>query len=246
MGIFGKLFGRQKSSMDKKQNSNELIEKIKEYSEAEEFIKAGIKNFGDNPVPKIIQQVVSEGFNAETQTMCCIWLCYIGEPAIPHLIACLGDSNYKLAAFAAKTLADMKESLPYLIKALKSENPNTRLHSAGALQFYGPKAVEAIPELCELIKFEINKSGEVDPRNIPEAANNAAGALGKMGEAALNMISQLLKENNVNIRLCAVAALSRIGKPAIDLLRAVETEEKDKLILLAIQNTINRIEPKND
>jgi HEAT repeat protein len=205
-------------------------------------IEDGINKFGDNPVPKIIQQLLKEGLTAEAQTMGSIWLSYIGEPAIPHLITLLGHDNNTLAMFAAKTLAVVEGSLPHLKKALMSDDPKIRIHAAGSLQFFGANGKELIPDLCNLIKREVGDQAETIPRRITEAAGNAAGALGRMGEAALTMVGSLLESDNPNIRFVAVSALLRIGKPALPLLIEARAREKDQLVFVALQNTINKIE----
>ena len=246
MGLFRKIFGRNKFKNDVSSDMDDFLKNVKKHPEVEDIIKNSIKDFGADPVPKIIQQTISEGVSRESQIMSSMLLSYIGEPAIPSLVECLGGNNDNLAMFAAKTLANIEGSIPILIKSLKNENPKTRYHAAGAFQFCGKKAIEAIPDLCELIKFEIYESGTTDPAKIPDAAENAAGALGKMDDAAIPCLRDLLKENNANIRLCAVSALLRIGKPALNLLNESKEKENDKLVLTALEDTINRIENAKD
>lgn len=221
--------------------SRKFLEKAKGHPELVDFIENRLKQFGDHPTPKIIQWILTDGLTGEAQTVGSILLSYIGEPTIPHLIELLGHDNDRLAMFAAKTLSAIEGSLPYVKKALKSDDPKTRLHAAGALQGFGYEAIEAIPDLCDLITFEIIDHGNIEPKTIPEAAGIAAGALGRLGEAALPMVRELLNTDDANIRLVAVSALLRIGKPALPLLIEAQSKEKDQLVFRALQDTINNI-----
>lgn len=243
------LFRRRRPASDENKRANGslppgasgsvvgLLRSRKTHPELLGFIEDSLKVFGDNPVPKIIQQTLAEGLHAEAQAMASIWLSYIGEPAIPYLIKLLGDHNYGLAVFAAKVLADIEGSLPYVIRALKSEDPNTRLHAAGSLQSFGPEVVKAVPDLCEFIKSEIVDSGG----KIPEAAGIAAGTLGRIGKAALPMVVDLLKNDIANVRIVAASAMLRIGKPALPKLIEARSKEKDKNVFVVLQLTIDKI-----
>lgn len=221
---------------------SEFLEEMKKHPELVGIIEDGLKKFGDDPLPKIIQELVAGGLTVEAQTGSAILLSQIGEPAIPHLIKLLGHDNYTLAAFAAKTLAMIEGSLPYVIKALKSEDPNTRLHAAGSLQYIGSENIQVIPDICEFIKSEIINSGETELEKIPESVGIATAALGKMGKAAFPIVSDLLSNNNIMIRIAAVLALERIGRSALPLLIEARSKEKDQLVFTALQDTIRRIE----
>jgi len=221
--------------------SRAFMQEMHKHPEIVQFIEDSLREFGDNPVPKIIKNLVADGCREEAMVMGSIWLSYIGEAAIPQLIPLLGNDNYRLAMFAAKTLSGIEGSLSHIRKAMKSENPAIRLHAVGALQFFGPEAVEVMPDLSDFIKSEIIKSGKQETGNIPEAAGIAAGALGKIGETAIPVAADLLGSNNANIRLAGVAVLSRIGKSGISLLQEALKKERDQLLVKAIQGTINSL-----
>jgi hypothetical protein len=226
--------------------TSELMEEMKKNPEIVRFFEDSFKELGDDPAAKIIRKLAAEGSNRDAQIMAGIMLSYIGEPAIPHLTKLLGDDNHTLAMFAAKTLPMIEGSLPHMKKALQSENPRMRLNAAGSLQFFGPKAVQLIPDLCELIAQEIIEAADTGAEKISEVASIAAGSLGKLGEMALPMLGELLKNDNVNIRLVALSAMLSIGKPALPLLFESKAKEKDKLVLTALEDVIERIEHKEE
>ena len=206
-----------------------------------EFVEKTLQEFGDDPIPKIIEWMVAQGLTEDAQAMGAICMAYIGIPAIPALVDLLGNDEYKLGMVAAKTLAGIEGSLPALREALKSENAKVRLHAAGALQFSGPKAVEAAPDLGALIEKEIADGGEVETGKVSKVADIATSALGKIGEAALPVIGDLLKSDNANVRIAAVCASLPCGKSALPLLVEARAKEKDPLVFVGLQNTIAKI-----
>ena len=209
--------------------------------ELDKFIGESLEKLGDNPIPVIIEQLVAEGITVDGQTWSAILLGYIGEPAIPYMIELLGGENYNLAEFAAKTLAGIEGTLHYVISALKSDDSKTRLHAAGSLQFFGPEASQAIPDLCDLIKREILESEDSKEDEFPMAAGVASGALGRIGAAAIPATNCLLRNDNPKIRIVAVSAMLRIGKPALPLLREAHACEKDPRVSAALKVAINDV-----
>jgi len=221
---------------------SDFIKMLREHPELVEHIENSLKKLGENPIPKIIQLVITEGFTNDALAMGSIWLSYIGKPAIPHLVNLLGHENNNLAMFASKTLSSIEGSLPHIRNALKSKNFHTRLHAAGSLQSFGSKAVDAIPDLYELIRSEIIESGETEAGKMSQVASIAASALGKIGKPALARIRDLMENDNVNVRLSAICATIEVGKPALPILLERRGKEKNQFVFAALEHTIRTIE----
>jgi len=77
--------------------------------------------------------------------------------------------------------------------------------------------------------------------NGQKVADIATSALGKIGEAALPVIGDLLKSDNANVRIAAVCAVLPCGKSALPLLVEARAKEKDPLVFVGLQNTIAKI-----
>lgn len=222
----------------------EFAERVKKHPELANELESALKKVGDDPVPRIIHRVIAGGQSLEEKTMASLLIIHVGEPAIPHLIDLLGHEDPAMGQFAACTLAGIEGSLTHVKRALNSQNPRVRLHAAGSLQYFGIEARQLIPELRDFIKREIADGGKADSDEMPEAAGLAASALGRIGDLALPMFGELLKDDNVNVRLAAVSGLWRMGRPALPLLIEARSREKDPLVFTGLQKTIDAISEK--
>lgn len=91
-----------------------------------------------------------------------------------------------------------------------------------ALGFIGPEAKACLPRLVSILK---NK------QEIPDARDSAAVALGRMGEDALPVLIELLKDEDVEVRKNAPFGLKELGslaQPAIpSLIEALADPDSD-------------------
>ena len=153
--------------------------------------------------------------------------------AIPSLIELLSDKEWKVRHAAAEVLEKMgpeaKAAIPALTELLRDEKRIVRVAAAEALAKMGPEPKStAISILIELLR---DKTGEVPrPRvfsthGFPEeqrlewnARVRAAGALGKMGpeaKRAIPALTELLRDEEYDLRFSAASALKGIGMSAI-------------------------------
>jgi HEAT repeat protein len=96
--------------------------------------------------------------------------------------------------------------VPGLIKLLDGPDATGRNLAAGVLAAIGPDASDAVPALTRLL------GGDGDGRG---AAVEALGAIGPAAAAAADRLADLLSDPQASVTLAAVAALARIGEPAV-------------------------------
>jgi len=143
----------------------------------------------------------------------------LGSPeSVPHLITVFTDSHWPVRKSASE-FAGKLEPLPHeqLIKALGSDNPDTRYWSVRALGVAGEPA--SVPPLTTMLS-ETDPAGK---RNIIEA-------LGKIGSSeAVDTLLSCFKHQDYQIRLAAVKAIKDSGDARTEdpLLEILNKEEGD-------------------
>ena len=155
----------------------------------------------------------------------------IGQPAVPKLIALLGDDDVALRSNATEVLATMgagsERSVPSLTALLKHLDANIRSNAARVLASWG-KVTK--PTLIALLQ---------DPN--PRVRSGAAEAIGRMEgqpKSAIPFLIPLLKDEKPLVRAYTVFALKGMGgfaKPAIPALTALLKDENEKVRLLTSQ-----------
>jgi HEAT repeat protein len=150
----------------------------------------------------------------------------IGDTALPHLVKVLDDPEVKdlhlriiglFRHFGPKA----KPVVPSLLQALAGPEEEVAQQAAQTFGFLGDAAAGAVPELCRLLRG-----------TDASARRHAADALGWSGpaaKAALPDLIALFKDDNQQLRVVAVRAVSRIGKDAVEPLTKA-LEDKDKAI----------------
>jgi HEAT repeat protein len=130
-----------------------------------------------------------------------------------------------LVLTSGPALADTKEDVPSLLKALKSRNPKTRASAAEELGHIGAisaaDAKEAIPALLGVLK----KDSSSDVR---KAAATAIGKMDPDPEKAVPALTQALKDRTPGVRIAAAGALGQLGSDAKDAIPALQEAQKDK------------------
>src|SRR5437016_2348719 len=116
--------------------------------------------------------------------------------------------GFLLVLAAGPALADSKEDVPSLMKALKSRNAKTRASAADELGHIGSiraaDAKEAIPPLLGVLK----KDRDADVR---KAAATAIGKMDPDPEEAVPALTEALKDKAPSVRMAAAGALGMLG-----------------------------------
>ncbi|MFO0935601.1 MAG: HEAT repeat domain-containing protein [Gemmataceae bacterium] len=123
-----------------------------------------------------------------------------GTPAVSELADAMRGTNVVLCRLAAKSLSQIGlPALPTLLTHLGHHDPFVKNEAAVAIGWIGPKALEAIPKLVELLNMISPLAGlppaspEDTPSPIDTARAAAATALGRIGPAAESSLPVLQK-----------------------------------------------------
>jgi hypothetical protein len=155
---------------------------------------------------------------------------------IQDRIGKLGDENKKWMAgqiehlddddaenSLAKRLAGMgpaaRIEVPFLAKALKNNDTDTRSHAALILGQIGPDAAGAIPDLADRLDDPVSV--------VREAAADAFIKIGPEAFQALGALKDALTDEDVNVRNSACCALGDIGPKAVGAVPALVKVLKD-------------------
>ncbi|MFC1742863.1 HEAT repeat domain-containing protein [Candidatus Riflebacteria bacterium] len=144
------------------------------------------------------------------------------EESIKALINCFKDRNWIVRSAASQSLSKIgPTTLPYLEKALASEDANT---SYWAIQTLGKIGHGA----CEIL-LKALKKGTQEQRFI------IAAALGESGEKrVIGLLIDTLKDRSWVVRKNAEESLARIGKNAIEPLYKALTKKDEGIVRGAI------------
>ena len=125
------------------------------------------------------------------------------KPAVPSLIALLQEDRGNTKGYAAQALGAIgpaaAEAIPALAGLLEDKNQFARVSAAEALGHLGP---DAVPTLIQALQ---NKDWLVRAK-----AAQSLGALGPAAAPAAPALREALKDNDAEVRRCAIVALSRI------------------------------------
>jgi HEAT repeat protein len=153
-------------------------------------------------------------------------------PAIPQLIAALGDPLAQVAMDAGDALGRIgKPAVPPLIRALKSSDPSVRAWAAYAVRKVGPEARDAMPALAGLLRDD-------------RTAAAAAQSLSVMGAPAVPALLEGLRNGSPLLREKAASALGDIGlgaETALPELRKLAEDDEPSAIRKAAKEAIGKI-----
>jgi HEAT repeat protein len=176
---------------------------------------------------------------------------------IPKLIEELGDSDIITNYYAGRKLVKIgKEAVPYLIKALDSENGRIRISSIIILDQI--KDERAIPEFIRILKDEKRKDRErsacalslgkmkakeasdVLIQNLSDSSNTlkiaCIMALGELKEEkAIPYLLKLTKDNEEAIKKASISALKSIGEIGIPVYEKIIEDGSFEEKILAIE-----------
>jgi HEAT repeat protein len=133
------------------------------------------------------------------------------------------DVDYVGNSLAARLLEmgpSAKTEVPFLAKALKNNDTDTRANAALLLGQIGPDAVSAIPALADRLD---------DPEE--RVRGNAAFALSKAGPEVVQVLPDLIYamgDGDANVRTSVSCALGNIGPAAVKAVPALAKALKDK------------------
>lgn len=128
--------------------------------------------------------------------------------AIPVLIKMMNDTGLDSNVGMAATDAFGRigpEAIPYLMKALKDRDVETRSNAASALGDFGPAAKDAVPLLIEAAKDK--------NLGLRQSSTRALGRIGPDAKAAVPVLAASLKDKDPLLQSHAAEALERIGTP---------------------------------
>lgn len=129
------------------------------------------------------------------------------------------------------------DSVPKLLKQLKSEDAEKRLEALWELEALGPKAAAAVPDLAKLLADVLDEEQRI----------LATLALGKIGKASLPTIEKLLDNEDETSRFYAVWVVSLIGKDANALspriLKMLDSDSDEEVRIKSMQALV-RIAPE--
>src|SRR5262249_45029987 len=78
----------------------------------------------------------------------------MGQPVVPALIQAMGDGHPEVRRGAGKALQKIGPAIiPFLIQALRHDNSLVKEKVARLLYGFAPKAQQAIPALCEALRY---------------------------------------------------------------------------------------------
>jgi len=176
---------------------------------------------------------------------------------IPKLIEELGDSDIITNYYAGRKLVKIgKEAVPYLIKALDSENGRIRISSIIILDQI--KDERAIPEFIRILKDEKRKDREKSAcalslgkmkakeasdvliQNLSDSSNTlkiaCIMALGELKEEkAIPYLLKLTKDNEEAIKKASISALKSIGEIGIPVYEKIIEDGSFEEKILAIE-----------
>jgi HEAT repeat protein len=163
----------------------------------------------------------------------------LGAASVQALCVALQDLNSQVQEESAWALGEIRDrrAAPYLIAALADEKWEVRRGAAEALQKIDPDwsgseaARRMIPHLIAALRDE-------------ETGKNAAGALARIGKAAVPALIQVLQELHPQAAQLAAWALGEIkDATAIDPLIIALTEREAALQRLAVE-ALSRTDPR--
>jgi HEAT repeat protein len=156
----------------------------------------------------------------------------IGDAAVPELAKALDNLDIQdlwpailivLREFGPKA----EPAMPAVLKFLNSSNEGLAQLAAATLGSAGAGAEGAVPELRRMLTSPLS-----DARR---HTVDALGLIGPPAKAALPDLIGLFKDDNQQVRVAAVRAVSRIGKDAVEPLTVALESADEKVRLSAVE-----------
>jgi hypothetical protein len=134
--------------------------------------------------------------------------------SVPSLAKALREGDPFLRRSAALALGEFggyaQPAIPALTNALQEGDTDTAWFSAQALGSIGLGATSAIPALIQAVRFEA-VAGDGSPSQLRKYAIDALGRIGLMAQDAMPIIGMALCDRDVDLRIRAAVALTRIA-----------------------------------
>ena len=164
--------------------------------------------------------------------------------AVPAFITILNGSDQALATLAAESLPSFgpaaKSAIPHLLSALKSDDVNHRLVCAQAVAQIDPnQASQTVTALVDLLK---SKNAHRD------RALTLLASFGSQGRAAAPVLLNLLKTEELSVRLRVAGVLQRIepakiGAAMPTLMEVIQAKQTPRGQLNSAVNLLTAIGP---
>ncbi|CAE7039916.1 unnamed protein product [Symbiodinium natans] len=136
------------------------------------------------------------------------------RPSLEKLLNLLGDDEWQAADLIGElgpTAVDCAQALCKLETLLEAPDKQVRITAATSLGKLGPKAVQAVPRLAELLVQMLEDSDS-------EVRDRAAQVFGELGPSAseacpwgVRRLAQLLKDPELEVRISATESLGHFG-----------------------------------
>ena len=165
----------------------------------------------------------------------------MGLRAVPALIEAEGDDNQTVCIGASKALQQIgPATVPFLIKALRHENPRIREIAARGLYGHAPNAQKAISALTDALQ----DSDAFVRKWIAVALEALAYHFGPILKVAVPGLSDLLKDEDWAVREWAAHALGSIGTVADAALPALQSalEDEEPVVRQAAAEALSKIQ----
>jgi len=238
MGIINKLFGRKKVT-NNKQIRTKLVEtkKSTESTKARKayHVRPNIEQLKrKNSLEGLIRAIgYDKDDSVRADAAFALGEIKADKRIVETLLRALGDESYLVVAGAARALGNIKDTVavePLIQVILSSEAFTARSNAVVALgEIKDTKAVEPLiqvlredefPEVRERAAWALREIKDTESiasliQTLEDEDQNvrgeAAGALGDIGEPAVQPLIEALKDNSEDIRWGAAAVLGRIG-----------------------------------
>ena len=130
----------------------------------------------------------------------------MGAKGLPVLLQAMKSRQWHVRSQIACVLGDFEpvseDVLEALRKALHDHNDNVRLSAMFSLGAVGPGAKESVPELVEVVLVSNGLVQQIGVQTL--------GMIGPDAEAAVQTLTNLLQDQDEQVRLAAADALKRI------------------------------------
>jgi uncharacterized protein (TIGR02996 family) len=188
-----------------------------------------------DPIPRLIRALGTSDSDDRSGVACV--LSWIGEAAVPALIAALQDDDEQRRSGAADALGRLAPvapaAVPHLISALRDGEYCVISSAVWALMKFGPAV--AVPALLDVLR-----DGD------PEVQCESAMALGRVGSSeAVTQLIEAMRAQNDDVRECAAGAISLSGPAAAPAVPALVQALRDGCdrVRIAAARTLGQIGP---
>jgi len=184
-----------------------------------------------------LTQLMNDSSRPEIAERAMVALSYLGDAAVPPLMADITNRAYYNRAAAARCLWSSGiinrnyelTLVPVFIACLKDRDPEVARYAAFMLADLGHTRDDVMDALTDALS---------DPRaNVRLAMISALGRFGHDGDARTAGLVEVAKDPDPEVRLAAVLALSKFGSDAVRALRQA-THDPDQAVRMAAERSL--------